>query len=197
MANSSASSSPNSPDDWPSAHHVGDGRPPVGVELLAHPGHLGVADRLGPQVQPQGPRVGQLGVGLGQAGHGHDLLEPTGGAVDHLHPTGPQVVPEVLGEPHGLGQQVVLGLEVVDDQGRAGAGLLGHVGDAGLGEAPLGDDLRARPAACPRGAGRRRRQGALVDSGSSAMAHLPDRSPLVGSGPRTRTNRPDRLVRLR
>ena len=54
---------------------------------------------------------------------------------------GPEVVPRVLGKPHGLGQQVVLGLEVVDDQRGAGADLLGHIGDSSFGKPPLGDDL--------------------------------------------------------
>ena len=57
----------------------------------------------------------------------------------------PRSYQEVLGETHRLGQQVVLGGEVVDDQGRTRPRLLGHVGDPGLGESPLGDDLERGP----------------------------------------------------
>src|SRR4029077_263823 len=66
---------------------------------------------------------------------GRDLLQP------------PEVlgVPAVLGVPYGLGQQLVAGLEVVDDQSRARAGALGHVGDPGIGVAALHDDVQRRP----------------------------------------------------
>lgn len=117
--------------------HAGDQLPPLGVELLPHPGHLAMSHRPGPQVQPQGPGVGQLGVGLGKAHHGHDLLEPAGEGLDDLHPSAAEGVPPVLAVPHGLGEQIVLGPEVVDDQGRTETGPLGH---AGIGKAPLGDD---------------------------------------------------------
>ena len=46
------------PARWPSRTTLGDRLSPVVVELLAHRGHLGVAHRLGPEVEPQCPRVG-------------------------------------------------------------------------------------------------------------------------------------------
>src|SRR5947207_3167444 len=84
-------------------------------------------------------------VRLGQARHGDQLLQPPGRRVDRRHPARPGGVPGVLGEPDRLGQELVLGLEVVDDQGWAGAGPLGHVRDPGVRVPAFDNDLQRRP----------------------------------------------------
>src|SRR5579859_7277547 len=101
--------------------------------------------RLGPQVQPERPGAGHLRVRLGQAAQRDELFELPGRGWDLRHPAHPGLVPGVLGEPDRLGEQLVLGLEVVDDQCWAGPRPLGHVGDAALGKPALGDHIERRP----------------------------------------------------
>src|SRR5262249_32797141 len=64
---------------------------------------------------------------------------------DGSHAAGPLLVPKILGEPDSLGEQLILGLEVVDDQCRAGPCPLGHVGDTTVGVPALIDDLKRPP----------------------------------------------------
>ena len=77
---------------------------------------------------------------VGHERHLHDPLEAllhAGRLVEH--PVG-HVVERRLGPAQRLGEQLVLGAEVVDDQRRRRAGPSCDVGDAGLGEAALGDE---------------------------------------------------------
>jgi hypothetical protein len=87
----------------------------------------------------------RFGVGAGQAVHPDELGQPPDRGRDLLQPPNVLGVPAVLGVPYGLGQQLVAGLEVVDDQRWARAGALGHVGDPGVGVAALHDDVQRRP----------------------------------------------------
>src|SRR6516225_2760865 len=125
-------------------HERADQLAPPLVVLLPDAGHLGMARRLRPQVEPEHPGGHRLLLGLRQEGHGDDLFHLAGRCRDLLHPAGAGRIPVVLGEPDRLGEQPILGLEVVDDQCRAGPRPLGHVGDATLGVPALLDYLERR-----------------------------------------------------
>jgi hypothetical protein len=130
---------------------VPDRLPPPLVELVPHARHTGAARGQRPQVQPQPPfaapaRVGvRLTRGIEQEGHRDHLGELPRGGRDLRQALDAGGIPGVLGVAQRLGQQRVAGLEVVDDQGWAGPGALGDVGDAGVGVAALHDDVERGP----------------------------------------------------
>ena len=141
IAKSSMSTSPSSPDGLAVAHDAGDDLAPALVHRDPVPGHLRVPEGLRPEVEPEPPRAGHLLVALPHAGQADQGLQPLGhGGLPGQHGLGVPVE-LVLGPPHGLGEQAVLGAEVVDDQGRAGVGPLGDVRDPGVREAALADHL--------------------------------------------------------
>jgi spermidine/putrescine transport system ATP-binding protein len=123
------------------AHDLGDRVAPPLVQLDPVLGDLGVPERLGPQVEPQPPGAGDLPLALRDAGGAHEQLQPLSRGPQRLELGCHRAVERLLGEPQRLGQQLVLGGEVVDDQGRAGAGPAGDVSDPGLGETALADQL--------------------------------------------------------
>src|SRR5262249_55565059 len=77
--------------------------------------------------------------------HGDQLLQPPGRGADLGQAPDPRLVPDVLRIPHCLGQEVILGLEVVDDQGWAGTGPLGHIRDPRLRITALVNNFQRRP----------------------------------------------------
>src|ERR1035438_7154195 len=120
--------------------HGTDRLTPALIELLPDTGYLGQPHRLGPQVEPDQPGAGGLIFEIHQEVHGDQFLDPPGRAGDAGHPAGASLVPGVLRVAERLGQQLVFGLEVVDDQSRAGPGARRDIRDPGLREAPLLDD---------------------------------------------------------
>src|SRR5215218_328361 len=126
------------------ADDLADGGPPAPVHGQPIAGHVGVAGGPGPQVQPQHPLV-EVFLGLPhRARAAHQLDQPIAGAGHLGHRVGGLGVEPLLGEGQRLGQQDVLLAEVVDHQGRAGPGLVGHVLDAGVAEAFVRDHLHGR-----------------------------------------------------
>jgi hypothetical protein len=126
------------------ADDLADGGPPAPVHGRPVPGHVLVARGPGPQVQPQHPLV-EVVLGLPHRARAADQLhQPVAGAGQLGHRVRGLGVELLVGEGQRLGQQDVLLAEVVDDQGRAGPGLVGHVLDAGVAEAFLGDHLHGR-----------------------------------------------------
>ena len=142
MPNASASTDrPISPAAWPSRTTCAIVSRQRWSSSMRSFVDLGVPEGLRPQVEPQPPGTGDLALALRYAGRAHQHLEPLPRGAQPLELGGDVGVERLLGEPQRLGEQLVLGAEVVDDQRRAGARAPRDVGDAGLGEAPLADEL--------------------------------------------------------
>ena len=125
------------------ADDVGELRTPALVEHLSVLGHLGVAERADPDLDPERPLVEASE--LGQVGRHREVDQPAEPILGRGDPAdlarGPQVE-LIVRERQGFGEQTVLRFEVVQDQAGRHAGLLGDVGDPGLGEPAFGDDAR-------------------------------------------------------
>ena len=110
----------------------------VFVELLADPAHHRVAQRLTPRIDPEHPLEVAAALGHVVLQRPVELLDRRRRCLDlglHLG----EVLARVVGE--GLGEELLLRVEVVVDEAARHAEPLGDVADAGGGEPSLDDDL--------------------------------------------------------
>ena len=124
-------------DADPVADDPRDQRSPAVVELLPRAAQPVVVPGARPDLHPQGPVVVRRA--------GVDQPQELGRRVLDRRQRGRELRLEALlvGDQR-LGQQLVLGLEPVEDRGRAGADALGDVGDPGRRHPALGDHLGRR-----------------------------------------------------
>ena len=105
------------------------------VEPLAGFAEAGVAQRPGPELEPEGEFPGAGG------GRGDQQREAVGGVIELGEADAERVVVAVLVGDQRLREELLFGVEPVEDRGRADADPLGDVGEPGPGDAALGDDL--------------------------------------------------------
>ena len=128
----------NSPDSTPIANDPRQQFDRLLVELLADLAHHRVAQRLAPTVDPQHPLDVVAAFGHVVLDDAFELAECGRGVLDLAFHLG-DVLVRVVGER--LGEELLLGVEVIVDETARHLESLGDIGDASAGEASLDHHL--------------------------------------------------------